>query len=467
MHFIPRHRRTFATLLALPLIAAGVCTLGSTAAQAQEDNISAPPPLQFPTLPGPNPTGSFGLGSLRSALEQGGNTELCKILTKQVNPNAVFPPNFTFAQCDPAIAAKVNSRSGSVRWASGARPRECGNCVGRPSNTRTQALDRPNRRFATVHARLTFTVVDAGPTPFDRDVIFPVDVNFECRVAGAQKRGEIQVTSVVGQPFADEPGFGESVADFLLGPLNISRSIENGIRAALGGGGSTPGPNLGPCTSIGARLDQSPAFDSFVWDIPGSQTLPPITTTHALPGSEATVVFDSIVRKPTIESQPPTGPFQFVLFVNGNTALIPRIGTVALPPGGRHDQRYCKTITVANAEALQILVTDGVGGAAWSQFPRGVDFGNGPSRTITTGRQFFQAPNPIPGAPTPPGGGKPQSFFAREFEVRYHVVFSPGVVAQPTTTGGGPLAGTHPPLGGGVSTTTGTGSPPPPACIKI
>lgn len=467
MRYIPKNRRRLTTPLALTLIATAISTFGGGAAQAQEDNNSAPPPLQFPTLPGPNPRGSFGMGSLRSALEQGGNTELCKILTKDVNPNVVFPPNFTFAQCDPAIAAKVNSRSGSVRWASGARPRECGDCVGRPSNVRTQALDRPNRRFATVHARLTFTVVDVGPTPFDRDVIFPVDVNFECRVAGAQKRGEIQVTTVAGQPFADEPDFGESVADFLLGPLNISRSIENGIRAALGGGGNTPGPNLGPCTSIGARLDPSPPFDSFVWDIPGpSQPLPPITTTSVLPGTQATVVFDSIVRKPTIEQQPPKGPFQFVLFINGNTALIPRLGTVNLPPGGRHDQPYCKTINVAGAEALQILVTDGVGGAVWSQFLRRADFGNGPSRTLTTGRQFFQAPNPIPGAPMPPGGDKPQAFIAREFEVRYRVVFSPGVVAPPTTTGGGgPLGGTHPPIGGGVAT-TGTGPAPVP-CIKI
>jgi hypothetical protein len=450
--------------------AVAVAALGGDVARAQEANTSAPPPLQFPTLPTAGATGNFPMLGVRAALLEGGNVELCKILTREVNPSAVFPPDFTFAQCDPAIAAKVNGNRGSVRWASGARPSECGgNCVGRPTNGRTLTLDRPNRRFASVLARLMFTVVNVGPTPFDRDVIFPVEVRFDCRVDGGLTVGEVRISSVVSQPFADEPGFGESVADFLLGPLNISRSIENGIRAALGGGGTTPGPSLGRCSSIGARPDPVQfQSDSFVWDSP-PQAPPhgPLTSVAALPDTTATVVFDSIVRNRTLERSPPMDPLQFFVYVNGNLALIPRIGTLTLPPGGRHDQKYCKTVNVVGAENLQILVADNVGGAVWSQFPRRADFGNGPPRKMTTGRTFFVAPMPIAGAPQPPGGDKPQAFVTREFEVQYHVEFHPPVAAPRTgTTGSGVHGGTHGPLGGGVAT-TGTVPPPAPPCIKI
>jgi hypothetical protein len=295
-------------------------------------------------------------------------------------------------------------------------------------------------------------------------------VRFECRVESGLKVGEGRISSVVSQPFSDEPGFAESIADFFLGPLNLSRSIDNGIRASLGGGGTTPGPSLGPCTSIGALpAPQDRKFDSFVWDIP---TQPPPhgglhTPVAALPGTTATIVFDSIVRNRTLEKNPPpAAPLQFLVYVNGNLALIPRIGTITLPPGGRHDQKYCKTVNVAGAENLQILFVDNIGGAVWSQFPRRADFGNGPPRKMTAGRQYFEAPTPIEGAPQPPGGDKPQAFIAREFEVQYHIVFQPPVLAPPTVTTGGPHAGTHAPVGGGVAT-TGTAPPPAPPCIKI
>ena len=452
----------------VPALTLMATLLAGGAARAQEDNFfSPPPPLQFPTLARADATGVLPMSAIRRGLELAGDAELCKILTREEDPDAVFPPDFTFAQCGPAIAARVRGRSGSVRWASGARPSECGGgCVGRPIHGRTFSLDRPNRRFASVFARLTFTVVNAGPTPFDRDVIFPVEVRVECRIEGGRTAGEIRLNSVTSPPFADEPGFAESFFDFLLGPANISRSIDDGIRAALAGGGMTPGPSLGACTSIGARQDpQDPVFDSFVWDVPPPRPRLPATVS-AVPGTTATVVFDSIVRHPTTETSPPAAePLQFLVYINGNPALIPRIGTLDLPPGGRHDQRYCRTVDVAGAEALQILFIDNLGGTVWSQFPEGIDLGTGRPRTMTTGRQFFEAPRPIEGVPDLPGGDKPQAFIAREFEVRYHVEFQPLVVAPTPVPGGGLHGGTHVPVDGGIA--TADTAPPPPPCVRI
>jgi hypothetical protein len=463
-----RHLSTFGRQHNLVLaIAAAVALLGGEAASAQEDNFSAPAPLQFPTLPTPEATGMLPMSAVRNGLELAGSAELCKILTREADPDAVIPPGFTFAQCDPAIAAKVNSRSGSIRWASGARPSECGgNCVGRPFHGQTWSLDRPNRRFVSVLGRLTFTALNVGPTPFDRDVTFPVEVRLQCSIEGGGTRGEVRVSAVVSQPFADEPGFVESLADFFLGPLSLSRSIEDGIRAAVGGGGTMPGPSLGPCTSFGAILDpESRTFDSFAWNVP--RPLPQKVLTDTRLGSTATIVFDSIVRHRTLEtSPPPAGPLQFLVYVNGNPALIPRIGTLDLPPGGRHDQTYCRTVDVAGAEALQILFVDNLGGAVWSQFPRGADFGNGPPRTMTTGRQYFESPRPpFEGVPQPPGGNKPQAFVAREFEVRYHIDFQPLLVAPPQVPKGGLHGEVHVPVDGGVATTDT--APPPPPCIRI
>ena len=462
--------RSWSLGLAFSTALAAAALIGAPAA-AQEDNISPPAPLQFPTLPSAAPKKELPVSNVRDIAEFTGNTELCKFLTKEAHPDVVFPPGFNFTQCDPAIAAQVRAGTGSVHWASGARPRECGlDCIGRPLNDHTRALDQPNRRFAVLRGRLTFTVVNAGPTPFDRDVFFPFEVRVACRVESGQRTGEVHVTTVAEQPFADEPGFFESLGDFFLGPLNISRGIESGIRAALGGGAISD-QGMGPCSSIGGEQNpQDFRGDRFVWDEPAPPLVPPGTHPEggAL-GTTATVVFESIVRNRTLEREPPTAPQQFVVFVNGTAGVIPRIGTLDLPPGGRHDQRYCKSVNVAGLDALQILVTDGVGGAVWSQFPRRADFGNGPPRKMTTGRTYFEAPMHVEGAPEPPGGDKPQAFSAREFEVQYHVEFQPPVAELPPsgTTGHGPHAGTHGEIGHGGVATRDTEQPPPAPCIKI
>lgn len=487
-----RYLMTLGLRLGLVLmVAIAVATLGGKPASAQEDNNSAPPPLQFPTLQVTEANGVFGMGALRSAIQQGANAMLCILLTREKNPDAVFDDTFTFNECDPDIAFAVNNNLGSIHWLPGARPMECGgDCMSRPMNDQTRSLDLPNRRFASVRGRLTFRLEDVGPTLFDRDVNFPLEVRFECRVQGALKVGELLVTTVVGQPFSDEPGIDETIFNILLFPLEISRQIDNRLRAALGGGSTSPSISLGRCTSIGAHQDPvNPQADGFTWfQPPPAQggAHPPISP----PGTTAMIVFDSIVRNQTLEkSPPPAAPLQFVVYVNGSGTVIPRTGTITLSPGGRHDQKYCKTVNVEDAENLQILFVDSLGGTVWSQFPRVADFGNGPVRRMTTGRQYFEPPTPIQGVPQPPGSDKPQSFIAREFEVQYHIVFEPSAVTPPTATPAGPAAPT--PIDGGVITTetevptatpggptaptpvdggvivTSTEVPPAPTCIKI
>jgi hypothetical protein len=332
----------------------------------------------------------------------------------------------------------------------------------------TRALDHPNRRFANARGKLTFTAPNVGPTPFDRNIIYGFEVVFDCRTEGGSRTGEIGVHTIVDPPFVDEPGFLEGLADFFLGPLNLSRGIEDGLRAALrGSGGATPVEKRGPCRSIGARSDPDPElfrFDAFVWDVPPPPLPRPLAPVTSLQGRTATLFIDSITRKKTFEKGPSTEPLRFTVFVNGSVGLIPRLGTVSLPPsGGTHTQTYCKTVNVEGLDNLQILFVDSLGGTVWSQFPKRADYGNGPSRTMTTGRQFFEAPNPVPGGPNVAGGDKPQSFIAREFEVRYRIVFQPPVIA-PTTTGG--LGGTHVGPAGTVGTVSGGGTPAPP-CTRI
>src|SRR5215472_8256448 len=120
-------------------------------AKAQEDNISPPPPLQFPLLAGPNATGQIpfqlsALAGLRFNIEQAGNLGLCEALMTQAGQT--IPPGLTFDQCSPSIQQQVNNNQGMVTWADNARPTQCGrDCVGPPFMSQTLQLTQPNYRF--------------------------------------------------------------------------------------------------------------------------------------------------------------------------------------------------------------------------------------------------------------------------------------------------------------------------------
>lgn len=426
--------RTVAVLAALWMSA-----LGATRATAQEDATSAPPPLQWPLPVSAHPSGhlpfQLGTSGLRRTIEDSANVELCKMLMKDAGLQIPSEATFTYDDCPSSIKAKIDAREGKVAWADGARPTECGrSCLGPPFMSQTQRIDRPNARYAMVYGHLTFHVDTPGP--FNRDVQYGLEIDVTCDVPPGARDGIVKTTTHVDGPWADDPGFLESIFNFLALPLEFSQRITDGINKGYGVSTSS-GPSQGPCTSIGANA-QPPDYvqgDEFVWDVPPRRPRPPETAAAIKP--TATLYFDRIVRKHTIESNPSTAPLTFTLYVNGVPAHIPRNGTISLAPNGAsHDQKYCKTVTMDGVNGLQILFVDSLGGSVWSQFAPAQNFGAGGVHKMTTGRTYLR-----PGLHP---GDKPMNFLLREFELTYRIDYqsAPTSVAPAATssTGVGPRA---------------------------
>ena len=296
------------------------------------------------------------------------------------------------------------------------------------------------------------------PGPFNRDVWYGLAIDVNCTVPAGTRDGTAKVTTQIDGPLADDPGFLESIVNFLVLPAEISQRITNGINAGYGLS-TTAGPNLGPCSSIGA-VASPPAdykYDEFVWDVPPPRRPhpAPIADTTAFRPT-ATLYFDRIVRNHTIESNPSTGPLSFTVYINGVPAHIPRNSTISLSPNASYDQKYCKAITMDGVNAIQVLFVDSLGGAVWSQFTPAQNFGSGGSHKMTTGRTYL-----TPGLHP---GDKPIVNMLREFEVDYRIDYhgAPTSVAPPAT----PAVGVRPRAPtSGVAT---TGQPQPDSsCIKI
>jgi hypothetical protein len=314
----------------------------------------------------------------------------------------------------------------------------------------SQSFNRPNSIYALVYGTLTFTVSKYG---LSRNVAYSLEIDVNCAIPPGSRQGSATVTSIVDGPVADDPGFLESIIDFLLMPAQISQQITNAIQSRYGVT-STPLPSEGPCSSIGANAfpTDSYKYDDFVWDVPPPKHQGSVAVGGTAANKPtATVYFDRIVRNPTIESNPLTGPLSFMIYINGAPAHIPRNSTASLTPGSSFDQQYCKTIDMEDANALQVLFTDSLGGAVWSQFTSGQNFGAGGSRKMTTGRNYL----------TPPlhPHDKPVVNVLREFELDYHIVYQAPTLVAPSN-GVGPTAPT--------SGTFTTGQPQPDqSCIRI
>jgi hypothetical protein len=326
----PRSFGGMTAAVAFLLVLFSLLLLTASGAQAQEGSTSPPPPLQWPVQAGPNTPTDFPIGVLRQQVEFGANGELCKLLLKEAGQP--IPTNFTWSMCPPAFQAKVNAREGTVSWASGAKPTECGtNCVGRPFVTQSQFLDRPNAIFAMLFGHLDFAI--DVPGPFNRDVRFGYEAQFRCVMKPGAREGDLDVRVAFGTPVISDPGILESITGFMV-PANISRAIEQGIRDRL----ATPGSqsqSLGRCRSIGANQAPQPAFDSILFDLPAMGTRQPtVRVPVAALSSSATVRFLRITRKPVVGFSPPAEPGQFTVFLNGIPAQFPDTPALVLPVTG-------------------------------------------------------------------------------------------------------------------------------------
>lgn len=156
--------------------------------------------------------------------------------------------------------------------------------------------------------------------------------------------------------------------------------------------------------------------------------------------NRATIQFLRITRKPlpalvSPEHASPGNPGAgyFTAYVNGVRAAFPPPspqapdGLVLPPAGGSVAINFCKTIDLTDADRLQVIFANGLGGAVWSQFSKAESFGSNPSRTMTTGRTIVVPglpgpPNPRTGSPRPV---KPTTAILREFELLYRIIYTP------------------------------------------
>ena len=441
------------------LATAAIALAFSGAALAQENLLSPPAALQFPFEAQPSAV-EFPLGTLRTAVELSVDLALCKaLMTVDGRP---IPNPFRREDCPPAYAQRVAANQGAVHWASAnARPSNCGlNCFGHPSMGAEDQRNRPNLRRAGLSGRIALTI----DSTVDRDITYSFDARFTCKAANGAREGDLTMLVKFDRPVIGEAGIVESVISNVFTADELSRYIESEIRRQLPSIGSRQSV-IGRCRSVGVFRSEDPTFDAIKFDRPGNAPRGPrgAAAAGALPRDQARIEFLRIVRHPlpALVDQGhgrPGDPFsgQFNVFVNGASHFFPPQGLVLPVAGGAAPINFCTTVDVTDWDRLQILFTNDLGGAAWSQFPRTGGFGQGALRTLTTGRTIVVPgspglPDPITGRPRPP---RPQTVLLREFELTYRVTFTGRpVVAQPATPGrpvrpglAGSIVGTRPTL---------------------
>jgi hypothetical protein len=287
---------------------------------------------------------------------------------------------------------------------------------------------RVDEHCPAIYSRLTFWASTVLGETRDFDYLLETDVRRN--VPGGNRTGVIGVTTTTQGPVADDPWFLESILSSLLLPVELSERIDDRITQNFKVTTTTTPLAMGQfqCSSIGIVASPPNQYknDEFVWDVPAPKIVP--VGSNAAVRPRATLYFDRILRNQTTESIPPSSPFSFTPYINGMPAHIPRMSTIPLAPNASYNQKYCRTISMEGLNSLQILFTDNVGGAVWSQFTAGQDFGSGVSHKMTTGRSVVTA------APHP--GDKPVQSWLRDFELDYRIDYSGAPKAVSPSSGG-------------------------------
>jgi hypothetical protein len=407
------------TLFALAL-ALATCAPRSLA--AQEGAISPPAPLQFPVVEkSQSPNADFSIRFLRTMVETGANEALCIALMTQAHQT--IPPNFQWNLCPAPLQAKVLAGQGDVHWSSGAKPSQCGTkCVGRPFVTQSTDKDRPNTVYAMLFGHLNFGI--RLPATSDRSVDYGYQAQFRCDVPPGQRTGKLDIRIVFGQPVVSAPGLLESIQDFALGPANLTRAIDAGIRRNLSRP-ATVSTTTFDCSSIGVHVDPSPSLDLILFNkpAPGSGRVPShVAEVAGALRTSATIHLHSITRRPPpFNFTPAPAAGEFTLYFNGVPAVIPNSSALALPvAGGTAPLNMCRTVDLSGSNRLQVIFANSNGGATWSQYSPSQKFGAGTPHRITTGRTVVVA------APAgSPAGTHPQSLVVREYELLYTIDYAP------------------------------------------
>jgi hypothetical protein len=471
--------KTAKVIVALATLSIGITVFSGAA--ALENALGPPDVLQYPLEAPADASHGLAIIFLRDEIEKGADLALCEAL--MLEAKRPIPADFNEAACEQAFAEKVRNGEGIIHWAGGARPLQCGeSCIGRPFMTRTQFVDRPNLRRAILYGHLTFVADPTGP--FNRDITYGFEAYFTCDAENGARSGNFTVDVRFGAPVIGDPGPIESVLDFILLPAHLSGYIEHRIRQDLGSAsGVSQVSDL--CRSVGVYRGADAKFDSAVFDPApvGSRFGRTDTATATALRDRATIHFLRIARKPlpaivdagnAAQGNPAAGYFN--VFLNGSLAAFPPksptpAGGIDLPPeGGVVELNYCRTIDLTDSDRLQLLFTNGLGGAVWSQFARTENFGANAAKTMTTGRTIVVpglAGRPVTGSGGP---GKPQAVILREFELVYTITYTPGsravATTEPARPGGRPGAVTSV-LGDHPSVAVDPSAPAPQPCREI
>lgn len=159
-----------------------------------------------------------------------------------------------------------------LRWASGARPLECGyDCFRPPGMRDTQHTDWPNTCYAGTTGTIHFYLdLDYG---FSRDIYVSVDFSFFCVDPGQDGGGQMSLRQAAPRIHIEGGGFWEGALDFFT-PGSLSDYIDARVNEHL--------PTLsGSVTSLDSRCetlgtirnypdDDHANNDAVIWDIPES-----------------------------------------------------------------------------------------------------------------------------------------------------------------------------------------------------
>jgi hypothetical protein len=415
-------------------------------AEGQENMISPPAPLPWPAAElDTSVQTSFAIQDLRREIELRTNTELCR--QRMVRNHETVPPGFNWELCPESHKNAIAARQGLVAWKEGARPTECGGaCVGRPNLSQTTYTDRPNVVYAMLYGQLDFRI----DTTFDRDVTYFYEAQFHCTMDPGHRAGDLGVRVLFGQPVVSEAGWLESVVDFALLPLNISRAVEDGIKANLTGVAPSSNGIGQRCISVGPKRADSLAYDQIIFRQPARGPRPLADATTAAVGRLAKVHFLGVTRTAPVPGYTPTPEAgSFMVYLNGEPVVFPDLPELHLPAaGGSTALNLCRAVDVGGADRLQVIFANSNGGGVWSQFGQHQAYGAGPAHRMTTGRTVVVAALPsLPGAPAPPGGSKPRTLLLREYELLYSVEYTAPpteVAAEPAPAPGRPGRGDRP-----------------------
>ena len=106
--------------------------------------------------------------------------------------------------------------------------------------------------------------------------------------------------------------------------------------------------------------------------------------------------------------------------MNGEIVGIPQAGTVTMQPGTSLSLEDVSTsVEIGNAESLQIIVSDSLGGAGWIEFRADTRYGEG-THVLHTHRDDVLPADTFPGSP----GGRnqrPTYYDAHEFEITFTI----------------------------------------------